>query len=69
MFGDLSVAGIGKDLKEALNEQTQNLENLMGSQYSLNKVRIYLLLECHKKNTLKKQFNLTSCFIMHLYDK
>ena len=48
MFGDLSVAGIGKDLKEALNEQTQNLENLMGSQYSLNKVRIYLLRESHK---------------------
>ena len=56
MFGDLSVAGIRKDLKEALNEQTQNLENLMGSQYSLNKVRIYLdYVYVININTLKKK--------------
>ena len=35
VFGDMSIAGMDKDMKTALTEGTQNLENLMGSQYSL----------------------------------
>ncbi|XP_077989963.1 uncharacterized protein LOC144444426 [Glandiceps talaboti] len=39
VFGEMGVAGMDKDMKTALQKGAQGVENLMGSQYSLSKIR------------------------------
>ncbi|ESO86001.1 hypothetical protein LOTGIDRAFT_235599 [Lottia gigantea] len=39
VFGDVSIPGMDKDMKTALEQGSKNLENLMGSQLSMSKVR------------------------------
>ncbi|XP_070533195.1 uncharacterized protein [Ptychodera flava] len=39
VFGEMGVAGMDRDVKNALTKGAQGVENLMGSQYSLSKLR------------------------------
>ena len=37
VFGDVSIPGMDKDIKDAMAKGTKGIENLMGSQTSLNR--------------------------------
>ncbi|KAK6182267.1 hypothetical protein SNE40_009987 [Patella caerulea] len=39
VFGDVSIPGMDKDVKKALEDGSRNLEKLMGSQMSLSKIK------------------------------
>nr|XP_002734565.1 PREDICTED: uncharacterized protein LOC100373469 [Saccoglossus kowalevskii] len=39
VFGEMGITGMDKDMKKALTKGAQGVENLMGSQYSLSKLR------------------------------
>ena len=39
VFGDMAISGVGHDMKGAISEGAQNLENMLDSQRVLQKVR------------------------------
>ena len=52
VFGDMAAAGMDKDVGSALIEGANNLENLMGSTASLNKVTRTILKSTLYRNKM-----------------